>query len=135
MSEIRQDLSPKELREFGVVTGSIVAALFGLFFPWLLDRPIPWWPWILAATLIAWAMVAPASLRLVYGVWMRFGLIMSRITTPIILGIVFFLVVLPTGFVRRLLGHDSMARAFDETSVSYRIESRKPSTENLKRPF
>jgi hypothetical protein len=30
------------LRRFGITTGGIIAALFGLFFPWLLERPIPW---------------------------------------------------------------------------------------------
>ncbi|MGW8367644.1 MAG: hypothetical protein ACWGPN_03060 [Gammaproteobacteria bacterium] len=36
----------KELREFGLVTGAMVAGLFGIFFPWLLEYPWPVWPWI-----------------------------------------------------------------------------------------
>jgi hypothetical protein len=35
------ELDRKGLRDFGLVTGSIVAVLFGLFFPWLLERAWP----------------------------------------------------------------------------------------------
>jgi hypothetical protein len=136
IAEIPDNLSAKELRKFGVTTGIIVAILFGLFFPWLLSRAIPLWPWILAGVLVAWGLVAPKTLRLVHRGWMRFGLIMSKITTPIILGILFYIVILPTGVIRRLLGFDSMARSFDDDDdASYRVESKKLKPEHLKRPF
>ena len=125
----------KELRSFGVTTGLIVAALFGLFFPWLLERAIPAWPWILCGVLVTWGLIAPVSLRPVYRGWMKFGLFMSRITTPLILGIVFFLVITPMAIFRSLLGRDSMARKFDGGAGSYRVPSKKPSKENLTRPF
>ena len=66
-----------------------MAGLFGLFFPWLLEAQIPLWPWALAGILAAWALLAPASLRPVYRLWMRLGLLLSRITTPIVHGRVF----------------------------------------------
>jgi hypothetical protein len=70
------ELDRKGLREFGLITGAIVAVLFGLFFPWLLERSFPLWPWAIFAVLGAWALVAPLSLRLVYRAWMRFGRIL-----------------------------------------------------------
>jgi hypothetical protein len=135
MTGIPKDPTPKELRSFGLTTGGIVALLFGLFFPWLLERQTPWWPWILAAILVLWALVAPGTLRHVHRGWMAFGHIMSRITTPIILGILFYGAVLPTGAIRRLLGYDSMARRFDGSTRSYRVLSRQISKQDLKRPF
>lgn len=129
------DIDRKGLRSFGLTTGAIVAALFGLFFPWLLERSIPLWPWIILAILGSWALVAPASLKPVYRGWMRFGLLLSKITTPIIMGLVFFVVVLPAGLVLRLLGKDPMHRRFDAAAGSYRIESVKPTKENLENPF
>ena len=129
------ELDRKGLREFGLVTGGIIAALFGLFFPWLLDSGIPLWPWAVGGGLALWALVAPASLRPVYYGWMRLALLLSRITTPIILGIVFFLVILPFGLVMRLMGRDPMARRFDEAAKSYRIPSSKESPERMEKPF
>ncbi len=128
------ELDRKGLRDFGLVTGAIVAALFGLFFPWLLERSLPLWPWALFAVLGIWGLLAPMSLRPVYRVWMRFGLLMSRVTTPLIMGIVFFLMITPMALVLKLLGKDAMARKLDN-SMSYRVPSRKPPIENLKRPF
>jgi hypothetical protein len=129
-----KELDAKGLREFALTTGGIVAVLFGLFFPWLLERPTPRWPWVITAVLVAWGLVAPTSLRPVYRGWMKFGLVMSKITTPIIMGAVFFLVLTPMGFVRRLVGKDSLSRAFDR-SESYRVPSRKAPAKNLEKPF
>ena len=129
------ELDNKGLRSFGITTGAIVAVLFGLFFPWLLERGIPYWPWILASVLMMWGLVAPATLRPVYRVWMRFGLLMSRITTPLILGFVFFLIITPVGLVRNLFGRDSIQRNFDESCSSYRVQSKNAPRENLERPF
>ena len=123
------------LREFGIVTGAIVAVLFGLLLPWLLGTRIPLWPWVLAGILVAWALVAPGSLGPVYRVWMRFGLLIGSVTTPLILGIVFFLLIMPMGLVMRAFGHDPLSRALDEEAASYRVPSQKTDAESIERPF
>ena len=125
----------KGLREFGLLTGAIVAILFGLFFPWLLERAIPLWPWIVATILGGWGLIAPDSLRPVYNGWMKFGLLLSKITTPIILGVVFFVVMLPIGLLMRVFHNDPMARKFDDNADSYRVTSHNVPKENVERPF
>ncbi|MBM4196604.1 MAG: sxtJ [Gammaproteobacteria bacterium] len=136
MHEIKE-LDAKGLREFGLTTGGIVAALFGVFFPWVFDIPFerwPGWPWIVAAVLGSWGLVAPKTLRPVYIGWMKFGLLLGRITTPIIMGLVFYIVLTPMGLVRRFVSRDPMARQFDE-SASYRVASAKPPPKSLEKPF
>lgn len=128
------ELDRKGLREFGFVTGSIVAVLFGLFFPWLLERTIPTWPWVLCTVLIIIGLIAPMALRPIYKIWMRFGLLMSRVMTPLIMSIVFFLIITPIGLLRRVIAKDSLARKF-ENSESYRVPSKKTPTENLENPY
>ena len=135
VSHVIPELDRKGLRSFGVTSGAIVAALFGLFFPWLLGHAIPLWPWALCGTLVVWALLAPTTLGPIYRVWMRFGLLMSRFTTPIILSLVFFIVITPIALARGLLGKDSMARKLDRDMPSYRVKSRKTSKKNLERPF
>jgi hypothetical protein len=129
------ELDRSALREFGIVTGATVAALFGLFFPWLLHRHWPVWPWAIATPLWALALIHPQWLRTIYKTWMRFGLFTSRITTPIILGIVFFVVFSPMAVWRRALGKDSLERSFDRARASYRIRSRRNPVDRLERPF
>jgi hypothetical protein len=129
-----KDLDAKGLREFALTTGAIVAVLFGLFFPWLLERPIPRWPWVIAGVLVVWGLAAPATLKPVYRGWMRFGLLLSKVTTPLIMGAVFFLVITPMGLWRRMAKKDPLARAF-EPGGSYRVPSHKAPIRNLEKPF
>ena len=127
------ELDRKGLRSFGLTTGAILCVLFGLVFPFVLSRPIPVWPWALGGTMMLWGLAAPSSLRPVYRGWMRFGLIMSRITTPLILGIVFYVVVTPIALVRSLRGSDAMARAFDKSATTYRVQTNRE--HSLERPY
>jgi hypothetical protein len=129
------ELDRKGLREFGLVTGGIVAVLFGLFFPWLLELSFPIWPWAIFAVLGGLGLVAPASLRPVHYWWMRFALLLSKITTPIILGIVFYLLVTPMGFFMQIFRKDPMKRHKDETLDTYRVMPIKEGRTNLEKPY
>ena len=129
------ELDKKGLRDFGLVTGGILAALFGLFFPWVFERPIPTWPWIIAGVLAAWALVLPLSLRPVYRIWMRLSIVLSRITTPIVMGVVFFLVVTPVALCMRVLGRDALARELDPAATTYRVQMKRRTKEHMERPF
>lgn len=128
-------LDRRGLREFGLVTGGIVAVLFGLVFPWLLDVGFPVWPWIVLAVLGGWGLLLPDSLGPVYRVWMRFALLLSKITTPIIMGAVFYIVVTPAALVLRVIRWDPMRRHFDANATTYRTVSDKSRKGNLESPF
>lgn len=134
-ARIIPELDSKGLRNFGLTTGLIAGILFGLIIPWLFGQRLPIWPWVLLAVLVVWALLAPSTLRPVYRGWMRLGLMISRVTTPLILGIVFYIVVMPFGLVRRVLGRDPMSRAFDPEISSYRVESETTSREYLEHPY
>jgi len=129
------ELDRQGLRKFGLMTGAVFVAIFGLFFPWLIEVGSPRWPWFVAAALWLPAIVYPPVLRPVYGGWMRFGLLASKLMTPLVLGIVFFGMISPMALIRRLTGNDPMQRAFDPEKISYRVESSKSPKEKLERPF
>jgi hypothetical protein len=146
------ELDRKGLREFGVVTGLIIIGLFGLFFPFILSgiklfhsydfwgalepaRTALSWPFMLGGVLVVWGLVAPMSLKGVHYGWMKFGLLMSSVMTPLIMGIVFFLMFAPVGLVMRLMGKDSMARKLDANADTYRVISKDNPIENLEKPF
>lgn len=128
------ELDRKGLREFGLIMGAFAGGLLGLFFPWLLDYPYPAWPWVISGVLVSWAAVAPMTLRPLYPVWMQFGLLMTRITTPIIMGLVFYLVITPFALVFRLVGKDAMQRKFDDRK-SYRVRRTKIRDDSLEHPY
>jgi hypothetical protein len=129
------ELDRSGLRQFGITTGAIVAGLFGVFFPWLLEAGFVLWPWVLFAVLAIMGLVAPMSLRPVYQGWMRFGLFMSRFTTPLIMGLVFFLVITPTALVMKIFGKDPMKRELVQDQTTYRVASSKAAREAIERPY
>lgn len=129
------ELDRAGLRAFGLSTGGILIALFGLLLPWLLGAALPRWPWLLGGALAGWALLAPASLGPLYRAWMRFGLLMGAIMNPLILGLVFFLVMLPIGALMRLAGKDPLARRLLADRESYRQPSRRRDGKSMERPF
>jgi hypothetical protein len=129
------ELDARGLRQFALSTGGIVAVLFGLILPWLFDAGLPYWPWVLAAILAVWGLASPKSLGPVYRGWMRFGLAVSRVTTPLVLTLVFFLVFMPAGLIMRLTGHDPMQRRLSPDAASYREPSRAAAPESMEKPY
>ena len=129
------ELDRKGLRNFGLTTGAAIVAIFGLFFPWLLELDWPAWPWVVAVVFWSLALIVPLWLRRVYNAWMRFGLLASRVMTPVVLGIVFFAMISPMALVRRLTGSDPLQRTLDPNRKSYRVRSTKSPSEKLEKPF
>ena len=124
-----------ELRKFGLVSGAIVAVLFGVILPWLFDYPWPTWPWVVTGILWIWALVIPNTLFLVYRPWMKFGHIAGWINTRIILGLMFYVVFFPAGILMRMFGNDPMARKLDGAVKSYRIISKPIEKDHFERPY
>lgn len=129
------ELDRKGLRDFGLMTGTIVAVLFGVFFPWVLERHYPIWPWVVLGVLGGWGLIAPESLRPVYRGWVKFGLLLSKVTTPLVIGAIFYVLIVPVGLVMRLIKRDPMRRGFERDAASYRIPSEQPPKDNLEKPF
>jgi hypothetical protein len=125
----------KSLRSFAVQVGGTIAVLFGALLPWLFGFPWPLWPWIGGGALVLWGLVAPGTLRLVHRGWMGLASVLHRITSPLILGLVFFLVISPMALVMRIARRDPMRRALRRDSSTYRIGSEPLRADNLEKPF
>jgi hypothetical protein len=125
----------QELRKFGFVFATGLVLIFGLFFPWVLEKPSPYWPWIVAAVFAGSALILPQILKPVFIAWMKIGHVLGWINTRIILGVVFFIIFAPVALLMRLFGNDPMHRRLDAAAVSYRINSEKLPRERMERPF
>jgi len=127
-------MSPSELRKFGLVTAAMLVLFFDVLIPWIWDFAPPVWPLVVASILILMALVYPKSLGPVYTVWMKFANVLGWINTRIILGLIFYTLFMPVGFLVRAVS-DPMRRKQDNESDSYREESRQPKIENMERPY
>lgn len=129
------ELDRKGLRHFGLLMSGIVATLFGILLPFVFGRGWPLWPWVLATAFALPALLAPQGLRPVYRAWMRIGLLLNRIMTPLIMGILFFLVFTPVALLMKLIRRDALRREIDPSADSYRIVTRGQSPSDMERPF
>lgn len=80
----------------------------------------------LSAALILSGLVIPGKLEPVERLWMRFAHGISRVTTPVFMGIVYFLVLTPAGVIRRTFGADPLVRRPDEDSYWVMRPEREP---------
>ncbi len=129
------NLDKKTLRNFGFITGAIISILFGLFFPWVFSHDLPIWPWIITGILWALAMLSPLTLMPVYRTWMRVGYGLGWINSRIILGIMFYVIFLPSGIVMKLFGKDPMTRSLNKKQISYRVPHTLRNKDHVERPF
>jgi len=123
-------------RKFGVTMALVIGLLFGLFFPWVFSKNIPYWPWIVAAVFMFLSLMVPMKLAVVHKPWMKFGHIIGAINTKIILSVVFFLVFTPMALLFKLLGKDPMKRELANKSLtSYWVKSKQQSKEHMEKVY
>ena len=130
-----EELDQKGLRNFALTFGAIIAVLFGLLFPWVFTSGFPLWPWLLCLFLAAWGVAAPMTLRPFYFAWMKFGLLLSKITTPLVLGIIYYGVITPTGLIAGLFRKDPLQRNCQQAAETFRVESAQRPREHMENPF
>ena len=133
--EIDARPQPGQLRRFALVTGAAVALLFGLLFPWLAGKA-PNTAWLIGAgAWTLWGGLWPHSLRLPWRLWMQLGRQLGKITSPVMLSILYFGLFTPLGLLLRLLRKDPLKRKLDPKARSYRIPSPPLPDDHLEKPF
>lgn len=128
-------LDSKQLRSFGLLFAAFVLLIFAGFFPWLMERPLPQWPFWLAVPVATLALLWPPALKPLFVVWMKFGEVMGRINTFLILGVMFYAMVTPIGWIMRLLGKDPMRRRLDRSAGTYRVASQAHDRDHMEKPY
>ena len=126
MSEIISNIhneKPSE-KSFGVVF-SIVFLLVALY-PFINSESLRIWALVLSALFLLLAYLAPKVLNPLNKLWFKFGLLLSSIITPIVLAMVYFITVIPTGITMRLFGKDVLKQKLDNDAKSYWIERCEP---------
>jgi Saxitoxin biosynthesis operon protein SxtJ len=120
----RQEGRGSSDRSFGTIFG-IFFVLVGLA-PLRAHHPVRLWAFLLAGLFSAVGVLQPIWLRPLNKVWTKLGLLMGRVVSPVVTGLLFYLVVTPTGLLFRLFGKDPLRLAFEPGAKSYWIERKPP---------
>ena len=67
--------------------------------------------------------------------WMKFGLLLGMIVTPIVLGIIFFGIFTPYGLVIRIMGRDELCIKLIDNSSHWKLRSKTSPQTNFKQQF
>ena len=91
-------------RSFGIVF--FIVFLIVALYPLLNDNPLRLWSLIIALIFLVLGLIKSNIFTPLNILWMKFGMFLGVFISPIIMGIIFFLVVTPIGLIMRLFGKD-----------------------------
>jgi hypothetical protein len=126
MTEISRHVSTEQSSEksFGVVF-SIVFLIVALY-PLINSEGLRIWALVVSIIFFLLAFLGPKILVLPNKLWFKFGLLIGSIVAPIVMAFVYFVTVLPTGLIMRLLGKDLLKQKLDKNAKSYWIKRSEP---------
>lgn len=111
-------------RTFGLVF-TAVFLIIGAF-P-MIDGDAPrLWSFGIAAVILIIALAVPRLLAPLNRAWMKFGLLLNNVVSPLVLGLLFYLVFLPVGALIRVMGKELLRLRFQPSAKSYWIERQPP---------
>ncbi|OFX10648.1 MAG: hypothetical protein A2516_05335 [Alphaproteobacteria bacterium RIFOXYD12_FULL_60_8] len=122
-------------RSFGAVF-AVVFLLIGLW-PLTDGEAVRVWALGVATGVLAAALLAPHTLRPFNRIWFKFGLLLNKIVSPVVMGLLYYVTVTPLGVMMRLSGKDPLRLKKEPEAVSYWIvrEPPGPRPDSMKRQF
>lgn len=128
-SDMKDPVNKSSDRSFGLV----MAGAFGVF------AAIAFWKnpqtiaglWLvgIGALFLVSAMVRPAVLKPVNRIWFKFGNLLHKIISPLVMGAIFFILMTPIGLLMRLIGKDLLNLNIARNEASYWIAQKDDETE------
>lgn len=104
----KRPATTKELRQFGLLVGGAFAVI-ALITLWRDKPPVVIGVFgALGASLILTGLAVPGILSRVYKAWMGLAVLLSKVTTPIFMGVIYFVVLSPIGAIMRLAGRNPL---------------------------
>jgi hypothetical protein len=117
------------------ITFGILFFLFFLFiglYPLISNEPIRIWSIILSSVFLIITIIKPNLFTFLNKLWIKFGILLGKIISPIVMGLVFFFVVTPIGILVKVLKKDVMS--LKRGASSYWI-TREDKIQSMKKQF
>ena len=123
-SKFNNNIKISSNRSFGIVF--FIVFLFIALYPITYGEDIRIWSLIISFIFIILGLLNSKILSPLNKLWFKFGVILGQIISPIIMGIIFFLVVTPIGLIMKVLGKDLLRLKYNKKDNTYWIEKNGP---------
>jgi len=110
-------------KSFGIVF-SVVFFIIAIF-PILNNDNIRVWSLVISLIFLVLGLINSKLLSPLNKIWFKFGLILSKVVSPVIMGIIFFLVITPIGILMRILKKDLLNLKYNNKNT-YWIKKKVP---------
>jgi hypothetical protein len=117
------DFNISSNRSFGIVF--FVVFLLIAVFPLANSEDLRIWSLIISLIFLILGLLKSKILTPLNKIWFKFGILLGKIVSPLIMGAIFFLVVTPIGIILRLMGKDVLNLKYNKNK-SYWIENSSP---------
>ena len=91
-------------KSFGIVFSIVFLVI--AFWPMLNGNEINYWSLAISITFLILGWANSKILTPLNKIWFKFGILLGNVVSPIIMGIIFFLIVTPTSIIMKILGKD-----------------------------
>ncbi len=118
-------------RSFGLVF--FIFFLIIAIYPIIYDDSLRVWSLIISFVFLILGLINSKILAPLNKIWFKFGLLLGRIVSPVIMGIIFFLVVTPIALIMKIIGKDLLNLKFNK-GKTYWIEKNGPKS-SMKNQF
>jgi len=117
------DIKISSNRSFGIVF--FIVFILIAFYPLINQQEIRIWSVLISLLFLILGIINSKILTPLNKVWFKFGIFLGKIISPIVMGLIFFLVVTPIAFLMRILNKDLLNLKFSKNN-SYWIEKIEP---------
>jgi len=118
-----QDIKISSNKSFGIVFFTVFLLI--ALYPLIKNENVRLWSLTVSFIILIITLFYPKFLDPLNKLWFKFGIFLGKIISPIIMGIIFFLVVTPIGLIMRLIGKDVLNLKYNDYR-SYWIEKTGP---------
>ena len=118
-----EDVKISSNRSFGIVF--FIVFLIIAIYPLINNADLRIWSLVISIIFLILGLINSKFLTPLNKLWFKFGLLLGRLISPIIMGIIFFFVVTPIGLILRIFGKDVL-NLKKNNSKSYWIKKNGP---------
>ena len=113
-------------RNFGLVF--FIIFLFISLYPLLKNENIRYWSLTISLTFLILGIINSKLLTPLNKAWIKFGIFLGKIMTPIVMGLIFFLVVTPTSIILKIIGKDVLKHKKNKSETYWLTKEEAKST-------